>query len=178
MKKSLILTLGGVALSASLLLTGCSTGGAPSGDKAPAAAEKPAAKPTPKSTTAKFGEVFKYDDGVSVSVSAPVAFKPGQYAAGADQAQNIMLTFTIVNGSTKNLNPVALPKVSSAGTEGSAVFDAANTTLAAFAPTTVILPGGKSSWTQGFSVADATKLIVQFSPAPFTYDDAIFTNTQ
>ena len=42
----------------------------------------------------------------------------------------------------------------------------------------MILPGGKSTWQAGYSVADPTKLIVQFSPAPFTYDDAIFTNTQ
>lgn len=178
MKKSFVLTLGGAALATSLLLTGCSTGGAPSGDKAPAAASTPAAKATPKSTTAKFGEVYKYDDGVTISVSAPVAFKPGQYAAGADQAQNIMMTFTIVNGSAKNLNPLAFPKVSSASVEASSVFDSENTALVGFAPTTVILPGGKSTWTEGFSVADATKLIVQFSPAPFKYDDAIFTNTQ
>ena len=123
MKKSLALTVGGAALAASLLLAGCSsTAGAPSGDKAPVAANS-TPKATPKSTTAKFGGVYKYDDGVTVSVAAPASFTPGQYAAGATQAHNVILAFTITNGSTKNLNPVSLPKVSSAGVEATNVID-------------------------------------------------------
>lgn len=175
-KKSLALTIGGIALAASLALTGCSTGGAPSGDAPAAAKTTPSAAAKP--TTAKFGTVYKYDDGVTVSVSAPVAFTPGQYAAGATQAQNIKLTFTITNGTKKNLNPLTLPKVSSNGTEAVNVIDVADTSMTSFAPTGVILPGGHSTWTAGYSVADAANLIVQFSPGPLAYDDAIFTNTQ
>ena len=177
MKKSLPIIISGAALATTLLLTGCSTGGAPSGEAAPAAASS-APKATPKaSTTAKFGEVYKYDDGVTVSVSAPAPFTPGQYAAGATQAQNIALTFTIVNGSSKNLDPLVSPSVSSAGTEAAEITDIGNDAVAAFAPTTVILPNGTATWTEAFSVADQTKLVVELSPS-FAYKNAIFTNTQ
>lgn len=180
MKKSILALIPTAALVAALALTGCSTTGTATGSKAPVAStttSAPAAAPATPSTAA-FGTTWKYKDGVTVSVAAPVAYTPSETAAGATQAQQVALTFTITNGSAKNLNPLVSPKVSSSGTEAAAIIDVENAQLASFAPTTVILPGGTSTWTQAFSVADASKLIVQLSPAVITYDDAIFTNAQ
>jgi hypothetical protein len=174
MKKSLAL-IPAAALIAALALTGCSTTGHATADKAPAAAA--ATTPAKKSTTAKLGETFKYDDGLTITVGAPAAYTPSASAAGATQAQQIALTFTLTNGTAENLNPIMLPQVTSNGTQATPIIDIENTAIASFAPTAVILPGGHATWTQAFSVSDPANLVVQLSPA-LKYGDAIFTNGQ
>jgi hypothetical protein len=178
-KKSITaLTIAGF-IAASISLSACSTGGTNTGNAPAADTVKSSAPAAPaKPVNPAFGQTFTYKDGVSITVSAPVAFTPGQYAAGATQAHDVIFTFTIKNGSTKNLNPVVSPQVTSAGVAGSDVFDSQTPDLAGFPPTAAVLPGGSITWKSGFSVADPTKLIVQVSPAPFLYDDAIFTNTK
>lgn len=129
-------------------------------------------------TNPTFGDTFTYKDGVTVSVSAPTPFTSGQYAAGATQAANVTLTFTIVNGSKKNLDVLAVPTVTSAGTAASEVIDSDNPSLSVIAPTSTVLPGQSLTWTSGYSIADPNNLQVEISPGPFAYDKAIFTNVK
>lgn len=176
MKKNIAI-VPAIALIVGLALTGCSVKGSNTGvakaDDKPAAAA-PAAEEKP--TNPAFGETYTYKDGVTITVSAPAEVQVGEYAAGADQAHNVAFTFTITNGSKENLDPLVFPKVSSAGTEASSITDIDNPAFAAYAPTTVILPGGTSTFALGYSVADPANLIVQVSPGAFGYEDAIFTN--
>ena len=74
--------------------------------EAPAPAPEP--EPLPADTpepaellVASFGETFEYDDGLSVSISAPTDYEPSEYAAGAEGFDHAA-TFTVrlVNGTT------------------------------------------------------------------------------
>lgn len=123
--------------------------------------------------TLGFGEIFTYENGVSISASAPAVYTPGKYAAGADQAQHITFNLTITNGSAEPLEPMAYGTLASAGTEGSQIFDTENNLNGG--PSTVILPGGTITWAEAYSVADPASLILQIAPS-FEYENAIFTN--
>ena len=149
------------------------------GKPAPAAtdaAESDSDAADTKVVNPNFGDTFAYKDGVTISVSAPTPFTPGEYAYGADQASNVALTFTIVNGSTKNLDVLAFPTVTSAGVAASDVFDSDNAALSPAPPTSTVLPGQSLTWTAAYSIADPNSLQVEVTPSTFAYDEAIFTN--
>lgn len=159
---------------AAVVLTGCTAVPAAAPEPAPHSAVKTPA-PVVKKTTLGFGETYNYDSGVTLTVSAPEEFTPGPYAAGTDQAHNLVFTLTIVNGTKKNLDPSPFTSVSSASTEASQIFDTTNGLDSA--PSTVILPGGTITWKEAFSVADPVSLILQTSPN-FDYINIVFTNTK
>jgi hypothetical protein len=164
------------AASAALLLglTGCT--GVASVNESPASpvesADDPANEPAAP-TTPVFGNEYVYDDGVAITVAAPVPFTPGPYAAGVEQANNLMFTLTIRNGSDKPLEPYAFPTVSSASVEGTNIVDM--DASIGLGPTTVILPGNSIQWNVGYSVADPANLTFQVSPG-FEYANVVFTN--
>ncbi|MBT2517702.1 DUF2510 domain-containing protein [Streptomyces sp. ISL-90] len=135
------------------------------------------AEPEPAGNLA-FGETMVWEDGVELTVSAPEAYTPSEYAAGADLANNIVFTMTIVNNSSENLEPFPYPRLSSGGQEASQIFDLTSDGQdVSMAPTTVILPGQSVAWRSAWSVADPNSLTMEISPS-FDYDDAIFTNLQ
>ncbi|MWV48310.1 hypothetical protein GRS96_03345 [Rathayibacter sp. VKM Ac-2803] len=143
--------------------------------------EEPAEEAPPAATddlTVGFGETFTYTDGVTLSVSAPAEFTPTEYAAGADQAVNVVFTLTITNGSAQNLDPFTYADVSSGGVEASRIFDTDGVAGdISTSPSTVILPGGTVTWKEAYSLTDPASIVMQLSPS-FDYQDAIFTNTQ
>lgn len=174
------------AAAATLLLAGCMSPVAESSP--PTASSSPAAKPDPspsfaespeeeddKPGTLPFGDAVTYEDGVSISVSAPTSFTPSEYAAGVEQANQILFSFTITNDSDANLQPSAYSRLASGGAEASMIFDSENG--AGSGPSTVLLPGQTVTWTEGYSVADPASLVLQVSPS-FDYADAIFTNVK
>ncbi|MEU5773049.1 DUF4190 domain-containing protein [Streptomyces venezuelae] len=75
------------------------------GKKEPAVAKESPAGETSRSGALRFGEAFAYDDGVRVTVSRPVSYQPGAYAAG-HAAGNKALTvkITVVNGSDESVD--------------------------------------------------------------------------
>ena len=179
-----------IAIASILFLAGCST--APSSSSGPAdeAAAGSSSEATPSFASAPateeaedignlaFGDAATYPDDISISVSAPAPFTPGEYASGATQAANVVFSFTITNGSAENFEPYTYAQVSSGGVEGESIFDSGNPVgELTGGPTAVILPGGTVTWMQAFSVADANALTLQVSPN-FEYEDAIFTNVQ
>jgi hypothetical protein len=168
--------LGALAVSVVLTvgLTGCLQlsprgSGSAGASHAPAPTEEPAAD----DTNAAFGDAVTYIDGVSISVSTPAEFTPSQYAAGAEQAHNVVFNITITNGSEENLQPTVYTRVSSGGVEASSIFDVDNDLSGG--PSTVILPDGTVTWKEAYSIADLDSIIVQVAPS-FDYDDSIFTN--
>ena len=125
-----------------------------------------------------FGDTMIYEDGVELTVSAPEPYTAGEFAAGADQAANLVFTLTITNNSTENLDPLPFPRVSSGGTEASQIFDFTDDGVqVGLPPTNVILPGESVTWQSAWSVADAASLTMQVAPG-FEYEDAVFTNVQ
>lgn len=122
-----------------------------------------------------FGETFTYEDGLALTVSAPEPYTPGEYAFGAEQAANVLLTVTIVNGTTENFDPtLAYPSVSSAGVEGDDIIDSdAGLNLA---PQTAVPAGQTITWQVAFSVADAAQMVLEISPSPFDYESVVYTS--
>lgn len=134
--------------------------------------EPPAVNPLIK----QLGEVVTYTDGVSISVSTPAPFTPTEYANGADQANQVLFTFVITNGTDKPLEPMVYPTVSSGGVESSPIIDIGNPAgQTSFGPDTTILPGQTIQWLQAFSIADPANITIELSPS-FEYENAIFTN--
>ncbi|NQX11018.1 DUF4190 domain-containing protein [Microbacteriaceae bacterium VKM Ac-2855] len=124
-----------------------------------------------------FGDTIAYDNNVTISVSAPSPFTPSETAFGADQANQVLVTMTITNGSAENLEPSVYATASSAGVAATDIYDSGNAAGDVGAsPTTTILPGGTATWVQAFSVADPADIVLQISPS-FDYDDVIFSTT-
>lgn len=130
--------------------------------------------PTP-SKNLKFGDTFRYTDGVSVTIATPVAFKPGQYAAMASKSPNYLaFTITVVNGGTDNYDATLFTAtVQSGNTEGQQVFDSAG----GFGgpPSTKILPGREAVFKLGFGVTTPTDVVME-ARAGFKYESTVFTN--
>ncbi|MFF2371620.1 DUF2510 domain-containing protein [Agromyces sp. NPDC058110] len=143
------------------------------------ASEEPAdEEPPPASETLAFGETWAWENGLELTVSAPEAYTPTEFAAGADLAANLVFTLTITNDTTENFEPVVFSRLSSAGQEASQIFDVPpDGTQIGVPPTTVVLPGESVTWQEAWSVADPNSLTMQISPN-FDYEDAIFTNLQ
>ena len=173
-----------------LLLTGCISTGQRSrpSDDAPAQptssasdpsfAEQPPEDPNVGAGNLAFGDAYTYTDDVSISVSLPAPFTPGEYAFGADQAANLLFSITITNDSGENLDPLTYSEVSSGGAESTAIFDPGNAAgNIGTPPQTVILPGGTITWLEAYSVADPASVVFQIRPA-FDYNPVIFTNAQ
>lgn len=173
-----------VLLIATLAFTGCipvSKTSAPEKPKpAPSFAEEPAveeeAPPVVEDRVLGLGAAMTWEDGVSLSVSEPVAFTPTEWAAGVDQANQVAFTLVLTNGSGEILEPMTYSRVSSGGVEASQIFDTDNPVGNMIgSPTTAILPGQTVTWVEGFSIADPASITFQVSPS-FEYTDAIFTN--
>ena len=177
-----------IAIFLGLVLTGCvgakstsSPSAEPKSDSDssvvdPAFAEEPDSEEEEEIGNLAFGDAVTYVDDVSISVSTPAGFTPGEYAAGADQEANLVFSITITNGSKENLDPRTYSKVSSGGVESSSIFDSGNPVGdLGGGPSTVILPGGTIAWMEAYSVKDPAAIIFQIAPS-YDYNDAIFTN--
>jgi hypothetical protein len=183
-KKETMKNLSVITLSAALLLglSACS-GGAPTGEasqpaSAPAAAPAPAPKaeePSATTGTSKFGQVWKYDDGLTITVSKPVAGTATETATAPGKPLSIY-TVTIVNGSKEALKPLAYPTVNygAEGVSAEQVYDTAQGLGDTFDNT--ILPGKRATVKYAFDMPTTAKDVI-FSITPdLSHSDAIFTN--
>ena len=164
-------------LLAGLTLAGCAQTGGTTISKDAAAAPAPAAEAQAQPDVTPFGGTFTYEDGIAVTVAAPVPFTPSQYAAGATHPNNVAITFTVVNGTAETLELLAMPEVTSGGVKGESITDLSNDTvvLEPFGGNADVLPGQSFSWTMAYSLKDVADVTVSISPTPFTYDAAIFS---
>lgn len=121
-----------------------------------------------------FGEAATFENGLSISVSAPAAYAPSEWASGADLPNNLAFTITITNGSDENFDSYAYSTVTSGGQAGSHIFDSENNMSGS--PSGVILPGQTITWTEAWSVADPNSIVFQIAPG-WDYEEVIFTNT-
>lgn len=147
---------------------------APEGAEEPAS-EDPAAE-EPELGNLAFGETASFEDGVTISVAAPVPYTPSEYAAGASFPTNVAIAVTITNGSEKNFEPLSNSTLTSGGQAGSQIFDSSNDIT--MPPSGVILPGQSITWTEAWSVADVNAIVFQTTPSMFEYDEVVFTNVK
>jgi hypothetical protein len=163
------------------ILTGCAV--TPEADAADPEASQAAtpvdtvAPPAPEDDGVNaFGETFTWDDNVSISVSAPAPYTPGEYAAGlVDGHSAVLFEFVLTNNSDENFEPLVWNSATSGGVEAPGVFDSA--AGISFPPTTVLLPGQTIKWNQAYSVLDPANITMQVA-AGILHDDAIYTNAQ
>ena len=163
-KSTIIAALAGVAL----LFTGCGvsaseTGDAGEGSNVPAAAESSAAddqaaepaadeSSADQDAAAKFGSAYTYQDGLSVTVSAPKAFTPSESAAVTGNSDSfVKLEVRIVNKTGKTVDPsMFTASVQSNNEEGEEVFDSEGGLEGA--PSTKLLNGRESKFTIGYGI--------------------------
>lgn len=164
-------------------LAGCGTDGEVNGDEvagsnrpaeessSPSSSEAPAPAENPT-----FGRTFTYDDGLSITVSAPQPYEPSEYAFVGEPAPAAFVVFdvTIVNGTSANYEPAVFSAtMQSANVESSQVFDSQQGMNGS--PSTVLLPGREAVFRMAFGATDPADLVLQVTPG-FEYDAAVFTS--
>jgi len=173
--------LAAAVISAALLtgLTACgSSGHIESGSTTNTATSKPAAAPSKApETNPHFGQAYVYDDGLSVSVSAPQPYTPSPNAAGATAATNLIFTITVKNGTKENFDPsLMLNSLNSGSTAASVITDLQGPQgdVTGFAPQTPLTPGQSVSFKTAYSVADANDLTMSIKLTDFKHKDLLF----
>lgn len=155
----------------------------PTAEAAPAFTEpttEPEPTPTEDDGPAKFGQVFEYEDGMTISVGAPTSGMATDTAAGAEETAGeiMILTVTITNGTKKVFDPNLVRADLNYGADGTAaqrVYDSAQNLGSGFEGK--ILPGKKQVAKLAFGVpAHPGEVLVSISPS-FSYNEAMFLGT-
>lgn len=164
-----------LALSGCLRLPNGADPNPPAGDNRPSdSATDDTADEAPDDGPASFGDTYTWTDGVSITVSAPEAFTPSEYASFDEAPSYLKFTITLVNDSDEPVSAALVyPSLQSGNTEASTVFDSDQGLSGP--PSTDVLPGRETQWAVGFGVSDPTDLVLEISPG-FAYDSAYFTN--
>jgi hypothetical protein len=186
-KTTIIAALAGVAL----IFTGCGvpaseTGDAGEGSNVPAAAESSAAdgqatepagdrSSADQDAVARFGSAYTYTDGLSVTVSAPKAFTPSEYAADEGKYDNyVKFEVRIVNKTGKTMDPsMFTATVQSDNEEGDEVYDSEGGLEGA--PSTKLLNGRESKFTVGYGIANPEDIVMEVNP-DFDHEPVMFQN--
>lgn len=163
-------TLAAVAAASLLALTtGC---GGTSGS--PLTSTSPAPKPTTTSSSApaapaadpsalRFGTSYRYDDGLTLTVTDPVTFTPSSWAYPSSKtAWKVQVTLT--NGSSTAYDPSMFYATASVGgTEVDQVFD--NAKKLSGSPSTKVRPGKTVSFWIGFTGKPTGDLAIDIRPS-------------
>ncbi|MFJ3537496.1 DUF4190 domain-containing protein [Streptomyces sp. NPDC090109] len=124
-----------------------------------------------------FGKTHTYEDGVKVTVSEPLPYRPDRFAAGYEKGDTaVRVTVTIVNGSKKVIDvTTALPDASDAeGAAAGAIFDGSRATGMFQGK---VLPGKQTKGGFAFSLpagADG-EMQVELAPQLLEYEPVIWT---
>ncbi|KAA0973452.1 hypothetical protein FQ154_18200 [Paeniglutamicibacter gangotriensis] len=192
MKTKIMGTLAVSSLALVLVACGAQTSGAesaatnaagtnaPSTTAAPAAAaeeasetESASASPT-EEPMPQFGESYTWEDGITVKIGQPKAYKPSQSASVTGDGDAIAFNVTIVNGTGERFDPAMFnATMQSSNVEADQIFDSEK--KLGGAPSTTILPKRESSFQVGFTVADKKDLVLEVAPS-WDHESVIFTN--
>ncbi|MCV9996533.1 hypothetical protein OIU93_19905 [Paeniglutamicibacter sp. ZC-3] len=194
MKTKIMGTLAVSSLALVLVACGAQTSGAesaatnaagtnaPSTTAAPAAAaeteeasgtESASASPAEEQMP-QFGESYTWEDGITIKIGQPKAYKPSQSAAVSGDGDPIAFNVTIVNGTGERFDPAMFnATMQSSNVEADQIFDSAKKLEGT--PSTTILPKRESSFQLGFTVADKKDLVLEVTPS-FEHESVVFTN--
>jgi hypothetical protein len=134
----------------------------------------PTPEPPPQPEYGEFGGAgFTYDDGITLTITAPEAFTPSEYAyTGTEWPEYIRFDITLTNGTGAPFDPSGIyGTLASGGGEAEAVFDTDNGLEGS--PVTAVLPGKSVTWSEGYGVADPADLTFQIAPS-FEHEAALF----
>jgi hypothetical protein len=145
-----------------------STGG--SVDEAPPAgsnqgSEEPATEPTDAEVSTgpeelAFGKSYTWEDGITLTVSKPSAFKPSEYTKIEGAKAHMKFTVTVVNKSSGPLDlGLTYITMQSNNKEAEQVFDSENGLEGS--PSTKLLKGRESEWDIGFGVANPKDMVME-----------------
>lgn len=134
----------------------------------------PAPTKTQESSVAHFGQTYTYDDGLKLTVAAPVPYTPSQSSAGAVAGQtNLKFHYTIFNGTKEPYDPTLVQgQLNSGGSAASSITDIEQNIF--LAPQGSLLPGQQIGWDEAFSVANPDDLTMTVT-LDFSHKDALFT---
>lgn len=179
---ALLFVILGFSLMIALTACGSKESAAADPNASAATVEEPAEQTPPavNEFIKQFGDVITYEDGVSISVSVPTPFTPSNldYMPLAEGETPVVFKIVLTNNSTDVLEPGAIAQANSGGKPATYIADVGNPEygdLGLF-PTTSVLPGQTLEWFTAFGVADVNDITLEITPAPFEYDNAIFTN--
>ena len=159
------------------LFAGCSTPASSTPDPAASSASAPEeTKPEPPAIPV-FGETVSYPDGLSISVSTPVAYEPSGTAMGMVEGQSyVVFEFVITNNTDENFEPtLVMATASSGGVEAESIFDSEK--QIGFPPTTTVIPGATIKWQQAWSVTDPNNITMEV-PVDLFNDPALFVSSK
>lgn len=166
-----------IAFIASMaILSGCTAGSVdndpPKGSNASTDEEKKAAEEPEPAPDPKFGQTFTYDDQLSVNVSVPKDFKPGQDAyIEKEWPRFVQFEVTIVNGTKKKIDPSGIYlSLQSNDVEAEEVFD----TGFEGPPSTTLLAGRQARYKVAFGVDNPDDLVMDFTLNDFEREDITF----
>lgn len=134
----------------------------------PAAEDKADDKAEDGPLVKAFGESFTWDDGLTVSLSQPTGYAPGEYAAGIEGfASFIITTVTITNGSEAAYDPTMFTvKGTSGNAPVSEVFDSGNATPVGGTQfgMSAVLPGQTVTFPMAFGVQNTADVTLEVAP--------------
>jgi len=161
------------------LLAGCA--GSPASSNGTVSDNTPAASSTPKATkaaaaTPKFGQAYTFNSGLKITIGAPEAFTPSQFASGA-AANNIKMTVTVVNGTDKTITPAIFQFTATAGGQAGAEVIDSEQHVSTWDSVSNVAPGATASYVVGFGFAGAADgVTVTVDPVDFVSKPATFTS--
>ena len=149
--------------------------GAGSASAAPATTAAPPVAGQSKNGDLKFGQSYTWKDGLSVTVSKGVPFKPSSSAYIEKKSPAyLQYTITIVNKTGATYDPALFHVTAQSGdTEANQIFDSSSDLGGA--PSTKILNGRQSTFKVGFGVANPKDVVMEVSPG-FEYDSVLYTS--
>lgn len=169
---------------AALLLAGCaSTEGKadedpPSGTNADTEAAEPADTETSEAADPgqlSFGQAYTYEDGLTVKVSEPRPFEPGESAA-AKPGPAVVFTVVVVNKTGKPFDATLFYiTLQSGNEEAPEIFDSEKGIEGS--PSTKVLDGREAKWKIAYNVKDPADLVLEVQPdAGVEYASVIYVS--
>lgn len=138
----------------------------------------PTDEPTEESSTpaddgtVAFGQAYKFEDGLQVTISKPAAYKPSRWAAAKKSKYYLVMTVTVVNGTSTKYEPAMFSASAQSGDEeADQVFDTAKNVGGS--PSTKLLKGRQAKWKIAFAVKNPKDLVLEVTPG-FDYSSVIY----
>lgn len=125
-----------------------------------------------KDGTVAFGQAYKWDDGLQVTISAPKSYKPSRWAAAKKSKYYLVMTVTVLNGTSATYEPAMFHLSAQSGdSESDQVFDSGKGVGGG--PDTKLLKGRQAKWKVAFAVQNPKDLVLEVTP-DFEHDSVIY----
>ena len=173
-----------------LALAGCATtegevddappSGANSDEQVPATNDESEEEPEEAESEApvnpSFGQAYTWDNGLTVTVSKPKQYQPGQYAAGAEgKGTPMRFTVTVVNNTGDNYEVVGdYVTVQSGNEEASQIFDSEKGLEGQ--PSTKLIDGREAKYDIAFMVKNPNDIVMEYQPSNYELASALFVS--